>query len=138
LFCAHIETPPRVYEGDRYINVPNSKHWSLEQRINRKPYYSHQNSNGRVRPAAVEDIHSSLDVETNAVGGRSVPTEAVRTKLKPEERNSFSVSIQNLKESMLVVTTKKNDQELLSITPLGVAFVRQFEEMELDKLGKKN
>jgi len=73
-----------------------------------------------------------------AVGAGSVPTEALRMKLKPEQRNSFGVSIQNLKESMLVVSTKKNDQELLSMTPLGVAFVRQFEEMELDKLGKRD
>jgi len=73
-----------------------------------------------------------------AVGGKPVPTEALRMKLKPEHRNTFSVSIQNLKESMLVVSTRKNDQELLSMTPLGVAFVRQFEDMELDKLGKKD
>jgi len=73
-----------------------------------------------------------------AAGGRSVPTEALRLKFKPEQRNSFSVSIQNLKASMPVVSTKKNDQELLSMTPLGVAFVRQFEEMEPDKLGNKD
>jgi len=73
-----------------------------------------------------------------AVGGRSVPIEVLRLKLKPEQRNSFGVPIQNLEEIMLVVSTKKNDQELLSMTPLGVAFVRQFEEMELDKLGKKD
>jgi len=73
-----------------------------------------------------------------AVGGGSVPTEALRVKLKPEQRNGFGVSIQNLEESMLVVSTKKNDQELLSMTPLGVAFVRQFEEMELDKLCKRD
>jgi len=54
-----------------------------------------------------------------AVGGKSISTEALRMKLKPEQRSSFSVSIQNLKESMLVVSTAKNDQELLSMTPLG-------------------
>jgi len=72
-----------------------------------------------------------------AVGGKSVPIEALRMKLKPERRSSFSVSVQNL-ESMLVVSIEKNDQELLSTTPLGVAFVRQFEEMQLDKLGEKD
>jgi len=70
-----------------------------------------------------------------AVGGKSVSTEALRMKLRPEYRSTFGVSIQNLKESMLVVSAKKNDQELVSITPLGVAFLREFEGMELDKIG---
>jgi hypothetical protein len=39
---------------------------------------------------------------------------------------------------MIVVSTKEKDEELLSTTPLGAAFVRQFEEMELDKLNRKD
>ena len=73
-----------------------------------------------------------------AVDGKSVPIEALRMQLKPERRSSFSVSVQNLNGSMLVVSIEKNDQELLSTTPLGAASVRQFEEMQLDKLGEKD
>jgi len=72
-----------------------------------------------------------------AIGERSVSTEALRMRLQPEYRSAFGASIQNLKESMLVVSAKKNDQELLSMTPLGVAFLREFEGIELERMGKK-
>ena len=83
-------------------------------------------SNGRVKPELPKTAILLLMWRLKAVGGKSIPTEALRMKLKPEQRSSFSFPIQNPKESMLVVSTKKNDQELLSMTPSGGAYVRQF------------
>jgi len=73
-----------------------------------------------------------------AIGGKSIPAEAVRIWLQPEYRSVFRASIQNLRESMLIVSASKNGQELLSMTPLGVAFWREFEGIELEKMGKKD
>jgi len=83
-------------------------------------------SNGRINPELPRISILLLMWRLKAVGGKSVPTEALRMKLKPEQRRSISFPIQNPRESMLVVSTKKNDQELLSMTLLGGAYVRQF------------
>jgi len=69
--------------------------------------------------------------KAGAIGDRRIPLRDLKAKLADEARQNYRSYLENLKERLFIEVFSGGDDDLVSITSVGLAFIRQIQEEEL-------
>jgi len=69
--------------------------------------------------------------KAKAIGDRIISLRDLRARLPDEVKANYMSHLKNLKERLFIQISHGNNQDAASLTPLGLAFIRQIQDDDL-------